>query len=950
VISITGAKTETSKEITMTKARTVPTRKVSRMVAVAAVVLAVLTLATPAAAEWSITNFDGGTPEENGEAATQAGAHPFSATTTFSVSTETYPSGVQRSTEELKDAFVDLPPGVLGNPEVVNECSEEQLAGGNFAQCPLDSQVGTINVLTNGVGTTPSKPVNSAHYPVFEMEAPKGAPALFGFNVSGTIVHVYGKLRTGGDYGLTAGAINTPASIPVAGVTFTFWGAPADEHWDPIRGDCMVVQTGLPKENTSGCPASVDLPNKAFFTLQTACTGPQEIVLNTTTWQNSSASASFITHDNAVPPNPVGTVGCEKVPFEPSFSMQPEVTKADAPTGFNFNLTIPQHEAPDEIAASHLKKAVVTLPEGVTINPSGADGLGACTPEQIGLKTPHPARCPESSEIGTVEVDAPLLDHTIQGKVYLASQSSFEESLFATYLAIDDPDTGLIIKLGGKVSPDPVTGQLKAVFDNQPQLPFEELRIRFKGGARAPLVTPTACGTYATRAEFYGWAGNPPSSLESSFTIDRASDGGPCQLTRGFAPRLTAGVLNPIAGSSSPFSLRLLRSDGEAEFASIGLHLPPGLLASVKGLGRCPDATLASISSVPGSGIGEFTNPSCPADALVGSVAVGAGAGTNPFYTRTGRVYLAGPYQGAPLSLAVVVPALAGPFDLGSVVVRNRVGIDSDDAQAHIQSGILPTILSGIVLKVRDLRVEADRAGFIRSPTSCAPQSIAAQVGGSNGAIASLVNRFQMGDCSSLAFRPRLSTRLFGGTQRGDNPRFRAVLTAREGESAISKAAVTLPHSIFLDQSHIRTICTRVQFAQDACPARAIYGFARAFSPLLDGPVQGPVYMRSSNNQLPDLVVALRGPASLPVEIDLVGRVDSVNGGIRTTFESIPDAPVSKFILAMRGGNRSLLVNSRDICKSVNRATVRMNGQNGKLRKFRPLLKADCGKKGRSAR
>jgi hypothetical protein len=627
--------------------------------------------------------------------------------------------------------------------------------------------------------------------------------------------------------------------------------------------------------------------------------------------------------------------------------MQPDSSRADSPTGFDFSLTLPQHESPEEIATSHLKKAVVTLPQGVAINPSGADGLSSCSPAQIGLETDAPASCPASSQVGTVEIDSPLVGHTIHGKTYLASQSSFQNSLFATYIAVDDPQTGVVVKLGGTVSPDPVTGQLRAVFDNQPQLPFDTIRLHFKGGPRAPLATPAACGTYATQAEFYGWAGNPPSVLQNSFTIDRGPDGGSCQLTRPFAPNMAAGLRSSVAGSSSPFDLRLTRADGEQEFSGLGLDLPPGLLASLKGVSRCPDAALAAIAATPGTGAAEFAAPSCPANSLVGTTVVGAGAGANPFYAQTGRVYLAGPYQGAPLSLAVVVPALAGAFDLGSVVVRNRVDVDSDDAQAHIQSGALPTILSGIPLKVRDIRVATDRPGFMRAPTNCKAMAIDARIASSLGGTASLSNRFQMGDCASLAFKPKLSLRLKGGIKRGDNPSLRAVASAKPGEAGFQRVSVALPHSEFLDQSHIRTICTRVQFAADTCPEGSVYGHATAITPLLDEPVSGPVYLRSSPNPLPDLVVALKGPASVPIEVDLVGHIDSIRGGIRTTFEAAPDAPVSKFILSMRGGKRGLLENSRDICKHVNRATVKLDGQNGKAHDFRPVLKASCGKKQR---
>jgi hypothetical protein len=931
-----------------------------------ATTLATILVAAPlasATAPFEITSFDGSTPAENGEIVTQAGAHPSTARTEFFISTVPSAGGLfSISTEDLKDAHVSLPPGVIGNPQAVEECTEDQLSefSNGGAACPLGSQVGTVTIWKNGPEAAGPSP-KPFYYPVYEMQAPQGTTALFGFNVAGTVVHVSAEVRSGSDYGITANSVNISSVIPLAGATFTFWGTPADSHWDPVRGGCMVTATGLPKENTASCPALVDLPVKPFFRLPTTCVGPVTTSILADTWQSGIATDSFLSHDHT---GPVGNTGCKEVPFEPTFSAQPETDRTESPTGLDFELEVPQEGLEEEngISSSDLRKAVVTLPEGVTVNPSSADGLNACTPAEIGYEglkegvvqgfpgkvatfSPEPAQCPAASKVGTVEIETPLLNHTVTGGIYLASQSSFEESLIATYIAVHDPITGVVVKLGGKVSPNPVTGQLQAVFDNQPQLPFNSVRIHFKGGSRAPLTTPVACGEYATKAEFYGWAGNPPSVEQNSFKINKGPNGGSCPLSRPFAPSMSAGVESAIAGESSPFDLRLTREDGEQEFAGLKLDLPPGLLASLKGVSQCSDATLAAISASAGTGAAQFAHPSCPENSRVGMATAGAGAGATPFYAQTGRLYLAGPYKGAPLSLAAVVPAIAGPFDLGTVVVRNAVRIDPDDAQAHIESDPLPTILYGIPLKVRDIRVDANRQGFMRSPTSCQPMSVKAAIGSAQGATANLSNRFQVGDCGALPFKPKLSLRLKGGTKRGGTPSLRAVVSAKPGEAGFGSVSVALPHSEFLDQAHIRTVCTRVQFAAKSCPEAAVYGHAKVITPLLDEPLTGPVYLRSSSNPLPDLVMALKGPASVPIEVELDGRVDSVHGGIRTTFDSTPDAPVSKVILEMRGGKKGLLENSRDICKSVNRAAVKATGQNGQAYDFRPALQANCKKK-----
>jgi hypothetical protein len=325
---------------------------------------------------------------------------------------------------------------------------------------------------------------------------------------------------------------------------------------------------------------------------------------------------------------------------------------------------------------------------------------------------------------------------------------------------------------------------------------------------------------------------------------------------------------------------------------------------------------------------------------------VGDWAACFSFYVKTGKAYLAGPYKGAPFSLAIVTPALAGPFDLGNVVVRNALYVNPETVQITAKSDPIPTILQGIPLDVRDIRVNVDRPGFTLNPTNCEPMAITAQVTGASGAVANLSNRFQVGECAALGFKPKLKIQLHGGTRRAAYQRLTATVTAKPGEANIARAAVTLPHSEFLAQEHIRTVCTRVQFAADNCPKGSIYGKARAVTPLLDEPLEGPVYLRSSDNPLPDLVVALKGPESQPIEVELAGRTDSVHGGIRNTFDVVPDAPVSKFTLQLFGGKKSLIVNSRDLCQGPKqRATVRFSGHNGMVRDFRPVVKNDCGKK-----
>jgi hypothetical protein len=645
--------------------------------------------------------------------------------------------------------------------------------------------------------------------------------------------------------------------------------------------------------------------------------------------------ASFLSHDSS---EPIGIEGCDRPPFEPSLTLHPSVAASGAPSGYTVDLHMPQRETPAGIAQAALKKIVVKLPQGVVVSPSSSSGLGACDTGEIGIGTASEPNCPDSSKIGTVRITTPLLEEPMTGFVYLAKPTS--RQLLKVYLVAEG--SGVVIKLLGTVDPDPNTGQLTATFDNNPQLPFNDVLVNFKDGPRAPLVNPPTCGVATTTATFSAWSGATASSSDS-FEVSGDGHGSACP-PHGFAPGFSAGTVNPVAGSSSPFVLRLTRSGQDQQLSTIVAALPNGLLASLKGIPYCGDAELASISGEEGTGAAQLAGPSCPATSQVGTVTVGAGAGSNPFYLSTGKAYLAGPYKGAPLSLAVVTPALAGPFDLGNAVVRSALRVDPETAQVTAVSDPLPTILHGIPLDLRDVRVDLDRPDFTRNPTSCDPTSVDGTIGSVAGASAAVSDRFQVADCAALGFGPELSLALKGKTRRAGHPALTATLRAK-GQANIGRVSVALPHSEFLAQEHIRTVCTRVQFAASACPKASIYGYAEAKTPLLDKPLKGPVYLRSNGGErvLPDLVAALHGQ----IDVDLVGYIDSHGGGIRTTFQSVPDAPVSRFTLRMKGGSRGLLVNSTNICRSTNRATVKMDGQNGKIHDSHPVLRNSCGGTGK---
>jgi hypothetical protein len=907
------------------------------------------------AAEFGIASFDGAVTSQSEASFTQAGGHPYEATTSITFDSFTAEEGGVYPNKDVKDISVALPPGFIVNPAATPKCEESELEVVGPLNvllnptCPAATQVGTVSLdLAVQFG--------EVTLPVYNVVPPPGRPAQLAFNVLGQeVVHLFPTVRGGSDSGITADIVNAAQTDPFSATTLTLWGVPSDPSHNAQRGqNCFHLEGS----ETAACfqgGLGTGLPEKALLSNPTACSGPQTTTLEADPWADPGVfdTAGFVSHDNES--NPIGITECESVPFSPTITVQPTSAAADSPTGLNVDVHLPQEglESPKGLATAALRKAVVTLPEGMSVNPSSATGLSACTPAQIGLlgtdfAQPNPihftdaaAACADSSKIGTVEISTPLLEEPLKGSVYLAQQTANPfGSLLAVYIVAEGQ--GIVLKLPGKVTTNAQTGAVTATFDNNPQLPFEDLHVEFFGGSKASLLNPPACGEYATQSELSPWSGTAPVSSTSSFEITSGPNGQPCPKG-GFDPKLSAGTTNPVAGNYSPFVLKLSREDGTERLSTITAKLPKGLLAKLKGIPYCPEAALAGIPTAEGTGAGQLASPACPAASQVASVSVGTGAGPSPFYVNTGRAYLAGPYKGAPLSLAIVTPALAGPFDLGNVVVRTALRVDPETAQVTAVSDPLPTILHGIPLDLRDVRVDVERPGFTRNPTSCDPMQVAATITGVGGGSAAPSDRFQVGSCERLKFAPRLSLQLKGGTARNDYQQLTAHLQAKKGEADIARVSVALPSSEFLAQNHINTVCTRVQFAADQCPKGSIYGYAEAKTPLLDKPLKGPVYLRSSSHPLPDLVAALKGQ----IEIDLSGRIDSVDGGIRTVFQAVPDAPVSSFTLRMKGGQKSLLVNSTDLCRQANRATVKMDGQNGKVHDFKPVVGNGCGGGGR---
>jgi hypothetical protein len=689
---------------------------------------------------------------------------------------------------------------------------------------------------------------------------------------------------------------------------------------------------------------------KSYLTMPTTpCGTPLAWSAEALSWQGASASASTATPALA---------GCNKALTIVKVQLMTDA--AAARTGLAFNLDVNDGGGilnPGGIARPAIKQATLSLPEGLTINPSLAAGLGACSEAEFARETAlsEPgAGCPNAAKIGEVTVEGALgLAEPLKGALYLATPNANPyNALLAVYMIARSPRRGLAVKSIGKIEPDPNTGRLTATFDNLPRLLYTHFGLTLREGQRSALLSPPACGSYRAGIEIASWAEPTVFTPDSSFfLINRADGGGPCPTGGAlpFAPGLLAGSLNPRPATYTPFYLRMTRTDSEQEITSYSATFPPGLLAKIAGVSECPEAALAAAATR--SGAAEEASPSCPDSSRIGHTLAGYGVGATLAWAP-GGLYLAGPWHGSPLSVVAIDSAKIGPFDLGVVVVRTAVRVDTRRAVASIDaagSDPIPHIIDGIPIHVRDIRVYLDRPGFILNGTSCDPFAVTSTLRGAGAdpfhtgdeTSATSTQRFQLLGCRALGFKPRLKLALRGGTRRARHPAFRATLIERAGDANISSVSVTLPPSVFLAQEHLKSICTKAQFARDACPADSVYGHARAITPLLDQPLKGPVYVRSSATKVPDLVMSLRGGG---VSAEVACRIDSSRGGLRGNCEGLPDAPVSKFTMTLPGGKRSLLVNSEDLCAKPQRANARFIAQSNETAVLHPRVAVKCHK------
>ena len=869
----------------------------------------------------------------------QAGAHA-DLTTTIGFNTV---DGNGELAGDQKETSVVLPPGFGGDLVDTPTCPVAKLAEG---ECPIATQVGVVTVMFEG-------PLGGEVHtrPVYDLAPEPGDVAKLGFEAFPG-VDVQGDVTVlPGSYALQTTFHNVNGLVKQDLISVTIWGVPTESahdawRWNPNLGG-TTGHFGISSSNA----------RVPFLSSPTSCSGePLPATVSSVSWEAPQAEPSHAYPSLA----PLGY--CDQLGLQSTFTVAPTTTSAYASTGLDVELGVQQtNENPEGLAASALKKAIVTLPEGMTVNPSAGAGLGACTAAEFeaeALQTPTGAGCPNDSKLGSVRIKTPALDEEGVGSVYIAQPygNPFEaeplSSLIALYVVARFPQRGVLVKVPGHVTLDETTGQLTTTFEGMPPLnglppvPFSLFTFSFHQGETSPLVTPPVCGSYVAQAQLSPWSA-PEETLTDvtpQFQISTGLNGGPCPPSGvpPFNPQVIAYPIHGNAGAYSPFYLRIVRGDGEQEITGFASHLPPGLTADLTGVPFCSEADIALAREK--TGAQEESAPSCPPASEIGQTLVGAGVGSVLAWA-SGKIYMGGPFEGAPFSLVAITAAKVGPFDLGTVVVHLPLQINPVTAAVSVPAGAadqIPHIIKGVVIHVRDIRVDIDRPDFTLNPTDCSPMSFQATVIGSGANFAdpsdedpvTVSTPFQAADCANLAFKPGFRVTTSSKTSKEDGASLTVKLTyptAPQGtQTNIAKVKVELPKRLPSRLSTLQKACTEGVFDANpaSCPPGSVVGMATAVTPIIPVPLTGPAYFVSHGGaKFPELVIVLQGYG---VTLDLYGETFISKKGITTsTFASVPDAPVGSFELKLLQGPHSALAADGDLCKGKLAMPTTFTAQNG---------------------
>jgi len=895
---------------------------------------------------------------ENGSLDTQAGSHPYELQSTVDfneilaeVQLPGQPRRVVPGAPALtKNLTFSLPPGLLGNVSAAAQCADADFnalastKGGTRNLCADDSAIGvaTVTLLAPSPITYKTLVV-----PLFNLEPAPGEPARFGFEAESVPVVIDTTVDTSTDYGVSASVNDATAAAQVLGAQVTFWGDPSDPSHDDSRG-WSCLRDGHQASQGETCQAPSERSDTPFLTLPTSCTGLLSSLMAGESWTENPIEARYAFQNQLGEPL-ASLERCGQVPFEPALNIQPQQeehqqsTSASTPTGLDANVTLPQAGTLTSglLGDGDVRSTSVTLPAGMGLNPAAANGLQACSEQQIGYRGPGgvdpfspgaaeplhfsaaPAQCPEAAKVGRVRIKTPLLSEELTGSVYLAEQDSNPfGSLIALYLVAESEKLGLHVKLAGEGHLEESTGQVSATFTDTPQVPFEELQLELFGGPRGSLATPALCGTYTATSSFESWSGahTTPQS-QPGFAISSGPGGGPCLPNpQPFDPSLVTGSSSPQAGAFTGFELTLGNPDGDQALSRLTVQLPQGVAAMLSNVEPCGEP--------------EAAQGTCPSGSQIGHSIASAGLGPEPFNLE-GQVYLTGPYEGAPFGIEVLTPAVAGPFNLGNVIVRSRIEVDPHTAQVTITSDPIPTLVQGVPAQIKQLKVIVDRPDFEFNPTSCAPLEIGVQLTGAAGANASASSPFTITGCSSLPFNPGVSATTAGHTSKANGASLGLTFRSKTGEAHVAKTILTIPATLPARLTTIQKACVASVFEANpaACPEGSDIGSAIVHTPVLKSQLVGPIYLVSHGNAAwPDAELVLQGEN---IEIILDGQTAIKKGVTTSSFLSVPDAPFESVEATLPEGPHSALTTNLpledhySLCGRHLTIPTALTGQNG---------------------
>jgi hypothetical protein len=844
--------------------------------------------------------------------------------------------------EVARNVLVNMPEGMFGNPGAILKCRSADFV---LNQCAPATQVGLISIVSNYEG---NKNYILGTAPIYNMRTvseDESARLAFVAPTVNVPVAMPIEVRSESDYGIRLSINSISQTVALSSASLQVWGFPAD----PLH-DVQRFKPGDPGGPPPGCPGSLGtecnsapypsagIGVRAFIDNPSVCTAdPLTVKVAVTTYQDPNPT---FTDSSYLP-----TVGCENQKFDPAFQLDLTTNETDAPSGLDIQLKAAQFVEGVTPSQSTLRSGLLTLPPGLTINPDAADGQTSCSDADARFNTTLPGKCPDNAKIGTMDVRSPAIDGPLIGSIYIGEPKPGNQ--YRAFLIFDG--FGIHAKLVASFHPNPRTGQVTMSVTDLPKVPFEEFNLHLFASDRGLMATPTHCTFYAANAILTPWnAVLAPQRSQPNINLTSGPNNRPCPgQVRPFSPRLVAGTSNAVAGAFSDFTLKLDRDDGDQFLGDLTFRMPPGFTGDLRGISYCPEASIASAAQELGRA--EQATPSCPASSQIGTTNVAAGPGSHPFHA-VGKMYLAGPLKGAPLSLAAITPALAGPYDYGTQVVRVALHVDPRTAQVFAASDTVPSIIGGIPIRMRSIQVNINRERFTINPTNCSPFTVDSQGIGDQGTVTDFSSYFQAVNCSLLPFRPKMTVRHVGKrkqTKRATNPRLRFDLWTRGADANLNSVAVTLPKAFAIDQRHLGNICSKAQLEAERCKGRQPIGNAWVRTPLLDQPLEGPAYAVSGFGKLPRVAFILDGQVTIIPQAES----SSVRGGLlKTVVPVIPDAPVGHFRLTLLGGKKGYLVNTRDLCASQAVTGVQFVGQNGKRRNQRVRVKTPCGGKRQAKR